>query len=69
MKAKKLIAIAAYTFLTYRVGRMVGHLECMRNLVNKYGDKVLKNEDMVIDDGKHWKITIKKTSKKENGDL
>lgn len=69
MNAKRLIAIAAYTFLAYRAGKMVGHLECMRNLVNKYGDEVLKNEDMVVDDGKHWKITIKKSSKKENSDL
>lgn len=66
MKLKKLLFVGGVILASYTVGRIVGHMECLSNVVEKHGDCLFKDADTFTDQiGKLTYITVTKPAEKE----
>ena len=49
MNIKKVILGASVIYITFKAGVLIGHIECLRNLANKYGKDIFDKDGKLTD--------------------
>ena len=64
MKFKKLLVLGGLALVSYSIGRVMGHLECLNNIVDEHSDCLFKDTDSYTDKmGKFATIVVTKPEK------
>ncbi len=58
MKLKKVLIGTTVIYITYNVGVLIGHIDCLNNLAKKYGDVIFDKYGKLVDQiTKNFSIT------------
>lgn len=67
MKLKNLIASSIVLYVVYKIGKIAGCCKCLRNVADKYGEKI-EDERIECQLGRKSSVSIRNCGKKENAE-